>query len=198
VNGGERVLCVRRSELFPDGPFRGIRPEALPALRELVGSSPLYLPRDEVEEDPSYQQVIPYAVFRHGPRYLLTRRLAAGGERRLADRCSLGIGGHINPVDGAEGDPLEGGLRREWEEEVEYRGGFAAAPLGVLKDESEPVGRVHVGLVYLIEADSAEISIRERHKLAGELLDAGQLAGRYPQMETWSQIVYDHIVERRI
>jgi predicted NUDIX family phosphoesterase len=195
---GERVLCVRRTELFPDGPFRGIRPEVLPALRDLVRLSPLYLPRDEVEDDPGYQQVIPYAVFRHGRRYLLTRRLAAGGERRLADRCSLGIGGHINPVDGDEGDPLEGGLRREWEEEVEYRGGFSATCLGVLKDESEPVGRVHVGLVYLIEADSPDIAIRERHKLAGELLDIDRLPERYPQMETWSQIVYDHIVERRL
>jgi predicted NUDIX family phosphoesterase len=195
---GEHVLCVRRSELFPEGPFRGIRPEALPALRRLVANSPLYLPRDEVEEDPSYQQVIAYAVFRHGPRYLLTRRLAGGGERRLADRCSLGIGGHINPVDSSEGDPLEGGLRREWEEEVEYRDAFTATALGVLKDESEPVGRVHVGLVYLIEGDSPEISIRERHKLAGDLVDVGRLPDSYRQMETWSQIVLDHILERGI
>ncbi len=153
-----------------------------------------FMPRAMVEEDPGYQQVIPYVVFGHGGRYLLTRRLRASSERRLHRRYSLGVGGHINPRDADGGDPLLGGMRREWEEEVVYRGRFEARLLGLLKEESSPVGRVHVGVVFLAEGDTDEIAIREPDKLRGELRSLAEMQARYSGMESWSQVIYRHLL----
>jgi predicted NUDIX family phosphoesterase len=151
-----------------------------------------------VEEAPEYQQIIPYVVFRHRDRYLLTRRLKASSERRLRQLYSLGVGGHINPEDVQNGDPVSDGMRREWEEEVAYAGAFEARLLGLIKEESAPVGRVHVGLVFLIDGESPDISIRETDKLSGELLTLDEMRIYYLEMESWSQIVYDRLVKGRV
>jgi predicted NUDIX family phosphoesterase len=190
----ERVLCVRREDVFPDGPWDGLVRDGLEAVQRVIRERSFFMPRGEVEEEPAYQQVIPYVVFRHGGRYLLTRRLKASSERRLRHLYSLGVGGHINPADVANGDPVTDGMRREWEEEVVYAGAFEARLLGLIHEESAPVGRVHLGLVFLIEGDTPEIAIRETEKLAGELLTPDEMRIHYLEMESWSQLVYDRLV----
>jgi predicted NUDIX family phosphoesterase len=189
----ERVLCVRREDVFPDGSWDGLVSDRLDAVQEAIRERSFFMPRGEVEEDPSYQQVIPYVVFRHRGRYLLTRRLKASSEKRLRHLYSLGVGGHINPADVANGDPVSDGMRREWEEEVVYTGAFDARPLGLIHEESAPVGRVHLGLVFLIEGDTPDIAIRETDKLAGQLLTLDEMRIHYLEMESWSQLVYDRL-----
>jgi predicted NUDIX family phosphoesterase len=152
-----------------------------------------FKPRAEVEDDPSFQQIIPYVVFRHDDRYLLTHRLRASSERRLRKQYSLGIGGHINPGDLDAGDPILDGLKREWREEVVYDGRFEATLLGFLNEDSSPVSKVHLGVVFLVEGDSPDIQIRETQKLAGELLTLEHMRMYYLAMESWSQIVYDRL-----
>jgi len=189
----EQVLCVRREDVFPDGPWDGLRSERLDAVHEAIRERSFFMPRGEVEEDPSFQQVIPYVVFRHRDRYLLTKRLKASSEKRLRHLYSLGVGGHINPGDVANGDPVNDGMRREWEEEVAYRGAFECRPLGLIHEESAPVGRVHLGLVFLIDGDTPDIAIRETEKLAGQLLTLDEMRIHYLEMESWSQLVYDRL-----
>src|SRR5215469_711791 len=191
----EQVLCLRREDVFPDGAWDGLVSEGLDRAQRLIRERSLFLPRRDVEEDPRYQQVIPYVVFRHGDRYFLTRRLRASSERRLRHQYSLGLGGHINPEDVANGDPVSDGMRREWEEEVVYAGSFRARLLGLVHEESAPVGRVHLGLVFLIDGDSPDIAIRETDKLSGELLTLEAMRIHYLEMEGWSQLVYDRLVE---
>jgi predicted NUDIX family phosphoesterase len=189
----ERVLCVHREDVFPDGPWDGISSDRLAEVRRVIGERSFFMPRRDVEEDPSYQQIIPYMVFRHGDRYFLTRRLKASSEKRLRHLYSLGVGGHINPGDVANGDPVSDGMRREWEEEVVYAGAFDARPLGLIHEESAPVGRVHLGVVFLVEGDSPDIAIRETEKLSGELLTLEEMRSLYLAMESWSQLVYDFL-----
>jgi predicted NUDIX family phosphoesterase len=195
---GEQVLCVRRDDLFRKEVWQGIATDDLERVQRLFREGSFFMPRAEVEEDPSYQQVIPYVVFRHGDRYLLTRRLAASSEKRLRRLYSLGVGGHINPADVDNGDPVLDGMRREWEEEVVYAGRFEARLLGLLKEESAPVGRVHVGVVYLLDGDSPEIAIRETKKLSGELLTLEEMRMYYLEMESWSQVVYDRLMAYQV
>ncbi|MGH7777845.1 MAG: NUDIX domain-containing protein [Candidatus Dormibacterales bacterium] len=189
----EEVLVVRRGDVFPDGAWHGFVDQSLGRVEDVIRRRSFFLPRKAVEDDPSYQQIIPYVVFRHSDRYLLTRRLKASSERRLRQLYSLGVGGHINPGDLVNGDPITDGLRREWEEEVSYEGEFNAAMLGLINDDSSPVSKVHLGVVFLVEGDSPQVSIRETEKLSGEMLTLDQMRMHYLEMESWSQIVYDRL-----
>lgn len=189
----EHVLCVRRDELFPEGAWYGFISEGLERYQKVIREQSFFMPRVEVEEDPAYQQIIPYVVFRNGDRYFLTRRLKASSEKRLRQLYSLGVGGHINPGDLDNGDPIMDGLRREFEEEVEYSGEVNATLLGLINDDSSPVSRVHLALAFLVEGSSPEIAIKETEKLAGELLTLEEMRMYYLEMESWSQIVYDEL-----
>ena len=189
----EKVLCVKREDIFPDGAWHGFVTDSLERHQAVIREKHFFMPRPEVEDDPGYQQIIPYVVFRHGDRYLLTHRLRASSERRLRKQYSLGVGGHINPGDLQGGDPIQDGLKREWEEEVVYDGSFEARLLGLLNDESSPVSKVHLGVVFLVDGDSPNVSIRETDKLAGELLTLDEMRIYYLGMESWSQMVYDRL-----
>ena len=189
----EEVLVVRREDVFPDGAWHGFVDQGLDRIQAVIRERSFFMPRREVEDDPSHQQIIPYVVFRHGARYLLTKRLKASSEKRLRQLYSLGVGGHINPGDLVNGDPVTDGLRREWEEEVRYEGGFEATMIGLINDDSSPVSRVHLAVVFLVEGDSPDVSIRETEKLSGEMLTLEEMRMHYLEMESWSQIVYDRL-----
>jgi len=191
--GSEQVLCVKREDIFPDGAWHGFVSKDLERHQELIRKRHFFMPRASVEDDPSYQQIIPYVVFRHGDRYFLTHRLRASSERRLRKQYSLGVGGHINPGDLEAGDPILDGLKREWEEEVVYHGKFEAMLLGLLNDDSSPVSKVHLGVVFLVDGDTPDIAIRETDKLEGELLTLDEMRRLYLEMESWSQMVYDRM-----
>jgi predicted NUDIX family phosphoesterase len=189
----EQVLCVKREDMFPDGAWHGFVSKDLDRHQTLIRERHFFKSRAEVENDPGYQQIIPYVVFRHDGRYFLTHRLRASSEKRLRKQYSLGIGGHINPGDLEAGDPILDGLRREWGEEVIYDGKFEAQLIGLLNDDSSPVSKVHLGVVFLVDGDSPNISIRETDKLAGELLTLEEMRIYYLGMESWSQMVYDRL-----
>src|SRR3954451_23607955 len=101
-----------------------------------------------MEVDPSFKQIIPYLVLRDGERYFLMRRTKAGGDARLHDRYSIGVGGHLNPGD----RDLAGGLRREWQEEVSADFEPAFELIGLLNDDTTDVASVHLGAVYVADS----------------------------------------------
>jgi predicted NUDIX family phosphoesterase len=192
----EQVLCVRREDMFPDGAWHGFVSSDLERHQAVIRERHLFMSRPAVENDPTYQQIIPYVVFRHDDRYFLTHRLRASSEKRLRKQYSLGVGGHINPGDLEAGDPILDGLKREWSEEVVYDGRFEAQLIGLLNDDSSPVSKVHLGVVFLVDGDSPNIAIRETEKLAGELLTLDEMRIYYLGMESWSQMVYDRLTGR--
>jgi len=193
----EEVLVVRRDDIFPDGAWHGFVSEGLDRAQEVIRRQSFFKPRADVEEDATYQQIIPYVVFRHDDRYFLTKRLKASSEKRLRQQYSLGVGGHINRDDLGGGDPIYDGLRREWEEEVEYGGQFEAQLLGLINEESAPVSRVHLGVAFLVDGSTPDIRIRETDKLSGELLTLEEMRIYFLSMESWSQIVYEELLRRQ-
>lgn len=190
---GEAVLCVPRATIFPDGAWHGLVTTGLERILRTIRAASHYRPRTLVEDDPEEQQIIPYCVVRdaRNSTYLVTRRLRAGTEVRLHDRFSLGVGGHVNPTDGRGGDPVLGGLQREWAEEIVCPTTATARLVAVLNDDTTPVSRVHLGLVFIVEPEEGRASVREIAKLAGEWMSLDALAVRYQEMESWSQLVYD-------
>ena len=149
----EDVLCVPRATIFPDGAWHGLVTRGLERILRTVNASSEYRPRSDVEDEPDLQQIIPYCVVHHphDDTYLITRRLRRSSEKRLHHLYSLGIGGHVNPGDGEAGDPVVGGLRREWAEEIRCSSPATARLVAAINDDSSPVSRVHLGLVFLVE-----------------------------------------------
>ncbi len=190
MSDGELVLVVPRAVLMPDPGWLGVRDDLHgPAFEALVARHGEFRPRGEMERDRSWKQVIPYLVLRDGPRYFLMRRTKAGGDARLHDLWTIGVGGHLNPGDG----DLAGGLRREWREEVAASFEPEFELVGLLNDDSTDVGSVHIGAVYLADARGREVLIRETDKLTGAFADPAEVAAIMERMETWSALTFEHL-----
>ena len=99
-----------------------------------------------------------------------------------------------HPEDGRTGDPVIGGLRREWEEEIRCPSPATARLVAALNDDSSPVSKVHLGLVFLVEPTLGFVDVRETHKLEGEVMRVDAMRDRYLSMESWSQLVFDDLV----
>lgn len=185
----EQVLVVSRHLLMPAGGWLGVRRDGMDAALDVVARHGVFLPRAAAEQDPSHKQVIPYLVLRDGDAWFLMRRTRAGGDERLHDRWSIGVGGHLNPGDA----DVEGCLRREWAEELVA--GFVPdfAPVGLLNDDTTAVGAVHLGFVYLADAAGRPVTIRETHKLTGAFVATSEVAAARDDMETWSRLVFDDL-----
>ncbi len=185
----ERVLVLPRASVPGGCDFAGVRQaDDLAALREAVVLQGRYLERPIAEESPAFKQLIPYVVVRDGTSVFLMERTDAGGDSRLHGKASVGVGGHLNPVD--EGaDPLLAGLRREWAEELvaEWEPEFRL--VGLLNDDSNPVGAVHLGVVFTVVADGRPVEVREHEKLSGRFVEPAELRAAWNRLETWSQLV---------
>jgi predicted NUDIX family phosphoesterase len=172
-----------------DPGWHGIQPVDGAAFEALVSREGAFLDRVEMERDRSRKQVIPYLVLRDGERYFLMRRTTAGGDARLHDRWSIGVGGHLNPGDG----DLEGGLRREWAEEVVADFVPAFTLVGLLNDDTTEVGSVHLGAVYLADASGRPVTVRETDKLEGGFAGPDAVVSVFDRLESWSQLAFEFL-----
>jgi len=202
---GEQVLVVTR-ELFEEvGAFEGIRTEGLEdaVARLLDADSHFFIDREGAEEDPGHKQLIPYCVFRCGDRILHYTRGKSGGESRLHAKISVGVGGHVNPVDMEGGrtgaDTYHAAVTREIEEELELPVDHEHRIIALLNDDSNPVGQVHLGIVHLVELSSDAVSSREDALLDLGFSPLAELNGPlFERLETWSQFCIRHLAESGI
>ena len=191
----ERVLVVPAAEFDRLGRFQGFSGDADRYLNALlVPDLASFRPRSEVEDDPSFKQIIPYVIFRSNGLVFTYVRGKSGGESRLRRLRSLGVGGHVAEAD-AEGrgtpDAYEMALRRELDEEVDVRSPGTIRRLGLINDDANPVGLVHLGVVHLYDLDRPEVLPREDALADPEFLKIADLPALRDQFETWSQICID-------
>jgi predicted NUDIX family phosphoesterase len=191
----ELVLVVPTTEVVErlgrGEAWLGIKPAGEAALAELIRAHGRFLPRLEMEGDPAWKQVIPYPVLRDGEDWFLMRRTKAGADPRLHDRYSIGVGGHVNPEDGGLDGDLTTALEREWHEElvVDFVPRFRF--VGLLNDDTTPVGQVHLGLVFEGDAAGRPVAIRETEKLSGSFVASEAVAAVANRLETWSRIAFE-------
>jgi len=175
------------------------------ALKRIVQDG-LFLGRSGLEEDPSFKQIIPYAIIsykepelsgvRQSQLFYLFRRKSGQTEKRLHNKFSLGVGGHMNPGDSTElkEQYLVDQLKRELYEEVKLLNGCLIEDIefiGFINDDTISVGKVHIGLLYNIHVTNKEVYINETDKMTAEWIDKSNLAEYYEEMETWSKITFD-------
>ena len=183
----ERVLVVPRAAIMGAGGWRGVVTSGAARHLDVIAAEGRFEPRAAMESDPRFKQVIPYLVLRDRGRLFLMQRTRAGGDERLHDRFSIGVGGHLNPGD----VDLAGGLAREWSEELAADFVPEFRLLGVLNDDETEVGRVHLGIVYLAEAGGRAVRVREKDKLQGGFATPASVRDVYDRLETWSQLILD-------
>jgi predicted NUDIX family phosphoesterase len=165
------------------------------AVLQLIVAEHHFVARELAERSPEYKQIIPYVVVRHRGDFFLLQRTAKQTESRLHHKLSLGIGGHINPEEAVErGEALFRGLDRELSEEVFVPQPHALQLIGIVNDETTDVGRVHLGVVFILDAPSRDVRVLETEKMTGRWVAAGDLALHRDAMESWSQIVHDRYI----
>ena len=192
----ENVLVVRRSLFDELGSFHGLNfgPEKyLSAL--LSRGNNFFLPRAQAENDPSYKQIIPYALIAYGDTVLHYVRGKKAGEQRLVAKGSIGIGGHMNDTDESlfawDENAYRAGVEREVDEEIKIESPFEDRIVALLNDDTTEVGRVHLGIVHVFRLAEPKVQKREAMITNLAFLNKEELVARREHLETWSQLCVD-------
>lgn len=190
----EQVMVVPTSLFHQCGHFQGFSADMDKYLTVLLDPAQTsYRPRGEMEEDPSFKQLIPYCIFRHttedGTVSIYQYKRGKGqGEARLHSKRSIGIGGHISTLDAGEASPYEQGMQRELEEEVKIGTAFQQNCVGLINDDETEVGKVHLGVVHIFDVETQDIAANEDDIIEDGFVPIAELLADSDQFETWSQI----------
>ncbi|MFO7575725.1 MAG: hypothetical protein R6W67_11280 [Bacteroidales bacterium] len=162
----------------------------------------LFRRRSNLEEDPFFKQIIPYAIISNRESFYLFKRTSGQTEKRLHNKLHLGVGGHMNP--GASNEPdaeyLINELKRELFEEIKLLNGCFIEDIefiGFINDDSISVSSVHLGLLYDIHVSTKDIVISETDKMTAVWIEKTDLVEYYGEMETWTKIAIDFYIMRK-
>lgn len=191
----DEQILVTPTRLFHElGHFQGFTTDAdryLPTL--LAPENNEFRSRPEMEQDPSFKQLIPYVLLMHrGPSGEASlfhyRRGQGNGEARLRKKRSIGIGGHISLCDLDSENLYETGMRRELAEEIRLETSYQERRLGLINDDLTEVGKVHLGVVHLFELDEPRVQPNELDIAETGFAPLSELITQREEFETWSQI----------
>lgn len=194
----ENILVVKRELLEKLGMFQGLCFEVekyLPVM--LARENNFFTPRAPAETNPSLKQIIPYVLIMHGDQIFHYVRGKKAGEQRLVAKGSLGIGGHMNDGDeglfALDGDAYSAAVKREVEEEVFIESPYTNHIVALLNDDSNEVGKVHLGVVHIFKLEQPNVRKREGVITESGLLPISELRNRRENLETWSQLCLDGV-----
>lgn len=190
----ERVVFVSRKKLEDIGAL----PHGFYAdggeVYDLFNSEGGFAARRELEDDPSRKQGIPYVVVISNRGILGLFRKSTQTEARLHGKISIGVGGHIPDDLESENDVIYAGMLRELHEELHVNGDAIDVKYrGILNDDTNPVGAVHLGLVFTCHVDAEFVSIQETEKMEGHWTSFEELKQNEERMETWSALLLPHL-----
>lgn len=194
----EHVLVIPRSLFDSLGSFQGFQPDAERYLSAILANGAnFFMERPAAEADPTHKQLIPYSIFRFEGRYLSYTRGGSSGEKRLVAKRSIGIGGHINPVDQDQDQMGEvmyfNSIEREITEELQLGGAHTQRVIGLINDDSSEVGSVHLGVVHIFELGSGDVRSNEDAIQDLQFVTLDELLAQKDSLESWSQICVNHL-----
>lgn len=192
----EQVLVVPTALFRRLGYFQGFCADVDRYRDELLRPANVsYHPRGQMEQDPSFKQLIPYCLFRHtradGVATIFQYTRGTGqGEGRLHSKHSVGVGGHISADDVGDGaaDPYREGMRRELAEEVYIDTAYREQCVGLINDDESEVGQVHLGIVHLFDVEKPAIRPRESELIECRFRPIESLLADLSGFESWSSI----------
>lgn len=194
----EQVLVIPTEKFHKLGYFQGLKAlvDDMYIRKLLDPAHTMYKPRDEMEENPNFKQLIPYVIVRYlddFSKIFCYVRAKSGGEKRLHSRRSLGIGGHINISDKktSTSNPYNAGMKRELAEEIEIGTSYSNEIIGVLNDDSNKVGQVHLGIVHIIDVTEPKVKPLESSIQSGRFYPVTELLQDLESFENWSRIILE-------
>ncbi|WP_347244078.1 phosphoesterase [Thermogutta sp.] len=190
----EEVLVIPTSYFHELGYFQGFTDRVERYIPQIFSEKKTsFRARRLVEPDPSYKQIIPYAILAWGNgdgwEVFHYTRGRGQGESRLRLKRSIGIGGHISREDAENGaEAFHRALVREIGEEVIIGSPYTLECVGLINDDQTEVGRVHLGVVYRLSLEKPVVTPREVDVVGHGFASPQQLANNWTEFETWSQI----------
>ena len=194
----ENILVIKRSLFNQLGEFQGLNFDPGKYLDAILSrGNNFFLQRNLAEKDPSHKQIIPYVLLTHAGKVLHYVRGKKAGEQRLVAKGSIGIGGHMNESDESlfalDEAAYRAGVEREVGEEISIKTKFEDCIVGLLNDDSNDVGKVHLGIVHVFKLAEPRVEKREAMITNLTFLGKEELVARRDSLETWSQICLDSL-----
>ncbi|MGH7948837.1 MAG: hypothetical protein ACREQF_06415, partial [Candidatus Binataceae bacterium] len=193
VTQEEKVLVVERRVVEQAGMFQGLTFDVERYLPRLLAPGvPRFMVRSEAETNLTFKQLIPYVIISCDGKILSYVRGKRAGEKRLAGQRSIGIGGHINPIDEMPllasdfHEAYLAAVQREVAEEVTIEGGHRDCVVALLNDDSTEVGKVHLGIVHQWVLDAPNVTKREQMITQMAFMTPAQLHDVRESLESWS------------
>ena len=196
---------------------QGLNPLSLEDFIPAAQSSLIIGERDSLESNELFRQLLPYVVITqvgadNKTRFFVYQRGKGVGEGRLLGKVSIGIGGHIDLVDVVHKDSIidlpqtiGGSMSRELQEEIlfdhprseegEGDSQINIFSLGTLIDNTDTVGRVHVGLVMNAQvAEGVTMQTVEPELVTLGMMTPQELLDSGLPLENWTRIVAEFYV----
>lgn len=201
----EKILVALRSDVMPILTIdQGVsEPRALISKLDLLPTS--YKVRHEMENNPLFKQIIPYALIVRGDKILTYRRAKGSGEGRLLGKKSIGFGGHVDHIRMEEWNnvlAIVNAANRELEEEVGFKITLMSQ-IGyifcMINNDADEVGEVHIGVGMKFNAPhNWEPEQREDGVAELEWATMDELMEDYDEYETWSQMLIYHLLKKPV
>jgi len=161
---------------------------------DIFNSVGKFIPRYDAELNFENRQIIPYCLVKCEENYFITRRLE--GDVRLTGKYSLGVGGHLERVDGTDNDYIKSGMMRELDEEISIKSSIKSIDLiGIICSNNTEVDSVHLGLVYVVDVSGLDVSVKETETLVGDWISKSDLLNFDGELESWSKIAVEHFIK---
>ncbi len=164
--------------------------------------------RAVLEHNDAFRQVLPIAVFTCKGKVWAYRRGGGIGESRLVGKVSVSVGGHWDAEDiifksGSIIDleaSLKQGFDRELAEEVNMTSTIASQYVMdyMICADNTDVDRKHIALITVFELDGEGLSSKEEDLESMGFIDPNVLLQSDLDLETWSVLVCQQLVERYI
>lgn len=186
----EQVLVIPTPVFHEVGHFQGFCPDIDKYLEVILDPAHAsYRPRNLMEEDASFKQLIPYCIFRCDGQIFQYQRGNSQGEARLHAKRSVGVGGHVSTLDlNGEGCAYSEGMKREIEEEVFLNAKWTEQCVGLINDDESEVGKVHLGVVHVFDLETPDVKPKEASMLDSGFRQPAAMLTDLDAYETWSQI----------
>lgn len=189
----------------------GLSPVDVSQIVHLLQEGVVIGQREALESDESVRQVLPYVILSQFDesagvmKYIPYRRTKLVGESRLAGNVSVGFGGHIDLGDVIHHEnvinlvaTIGQAVGRELQEEVIFTGmdgaDLSLFSVGVLLDQSDAVGRVHMGVIMNAQLPSGVTALCAEAELESmQPMSAEELLTSGLPLESWTRIALEFL-----